>query len=363
MEIPFLDLKRQINEIKDEIEVAVNRVLDGGNYVLGNEVQAFESEWASYCGMKASAGVDSGTDAISLALVASGAVRRDKNDEVITTPLSAGYTALAIRQAGAIPVFADIKCGDYTIDPDAIKKVITKNTRAIVPVHLYGQLADMKAVGEIARRHNLAVVEDAAQAHGFQFDDLKIQKHAVAFSFYPTKNLGANGDGGAVVSNDTEFIERVKLLRQGGHLAALKTDIIGHNSRLDEMQAAILRVKLKYLDGWNEKRKQLAQFYQKALAATQLKLPAANESHVFHLYVVGHGERELLRNYLAERGIETLVHYPFLLHRQPLFRFAGQPSLPVAERLVERIFSLPLYPQLLPQEAENIVSAILDFET
>lgn len=366
MKIPFLDLKRQFDEIKDEISASVNRVLESGNYILGSEVLEFENEWASYCGMEAAAGVNSGTDAIALALEASGAVRRGENDEVITSPLSAGYTGLAILQAGGTAVFADIKSNDYTLDPVAIEKAITGKTRAIVPVHLYGQAANMKAVCEIASRYGLVVIEDAAQAHGFRFNNLKTPKHAVAFSFYPTKNLGAYGDGGAVVSDDRELIERVKLLRQGGHFSALNdaaAGSVGRNSRLDELQAAVLRVKLKHLDKWNEKRKNLGELYQKALVKTQLKLPEVNGSHVFHLYVVRHPQRESLRNYLAQRGIETFVHYPFLLHQQPLFRRAGQPSLPGAESLVREILSLPLYPQLSLPEAEKVVNAIYDFET
>lgn len=366
MKIPFLSLKRQYQELETEIFQSLQTVFERSSFILADEVENFEAEWSKFCGVPAAAGVASGTDALSLALTASGAVRRGQNDEVITTPLTAGYTALAIVNAGGVPVFADIDADTFTLDPKAIESAVTPRTRAIVPVHLYGQMADMKAILEIAGRYNLIVIEDAAQAHGASFDGKRAGGfgHASAFSFYPTKNLGACGDGGAVVSNNAEIIERVKILRQGGQETALRCDSsVGLNSRLDEMQAAILRVKLKYLEQWNEKRRTLARFYNEALKETDLVLPFKRESsaHVYHLYVVQHNKREKLRRHLAERGVETLIHYPFLLHQQPLFKRSEQPALPVAENCVDKIFSLPLYPQLSTEEAAEVVQAILDF--
>ena len=365
MQIPFLDLKRQHREVEAEATAALSRVLSGGVYILSDEVEAFEVEWARFCGVRCAAGVNSGTDALSLALNASGAVRPGGRDEVIVPTLTAGYTALAILNAGGLPVFADIDPQTYTLDPNNVEKAITPYTRAIVPVHLYGQMADMNAICDVARRHGLTVIEDAAQAHGARIGEKPAgaHGHAAAFSFYPTKNLGAYGDGGAVTSNDTSLIERVKTLRQGGHPSALRKNVAGRNSRLDEIQAALLRVKLKHLEKWNRKRQSLAAIYHDGLSGTCVKRPSARapESHVYHLYVVQHPERERLRAHLVAHGIETLIHYPFLLHRQTLFRQNVQRPLPVAERAVNRILSLPLYPQLAAKEVQAVIEAMLDF--
>ena len=363
MRIPFLDLTRQQREIEAEATVALTRVMVGGVFILGREVEAFEAEWARFCGVRGAAGVNSGTDALTLALIASGAVRQGGQDEVITSPLTAAYTALAILNAGGIPVFADIAPQTYTLDPSAIERVITPRTRAIVPVHLYGRMADMPAICEVAARHGLIVVEDAAQSHGAQVQGRRTSAHAAAFSFYPTKNLGAYGDGGAVTSDDETLIERVKVLRQGGNVAAFQTGVEGRNSRLDEMQAALLRIKLPHLEKWNDRRRGLAKIYDELLRGTILHLPSAPapEAHVYHLYVVQHPQRDLLRSHLAARGIETLIHYPFLLHQQPLFRQPSQCALPVAEDVAGKILSLPLHSHLNESEAREIAQAILDF--
>ena len=254
------------------MEATLRRVVGGGVYVLGREVEAFEEEWARDCGARGAAGVGSGTDALSLALIASEAVRPGRGDEVITSPLTAAYTALAIVKAGGVPVFADIDPDAYTLDPEAIRRAVTPRTRAVVPVHLYGQMAEMEAIADFAARQGLVVIEDAAQAHGARLRGRPVGAHsqAAAFSFYPTKNLGAYGDGGAVVSNDAALVERVKLLRQGGHARALREQVAGLNSRLDEFQAALLRVKLKHLPGWNERRRHLAASYHEALAGAPL---------------------------------------------------------------------------------------------
>jgi dTDP-4-amino-4,6-dideoxygalactose transaminase len=361
--IPFHDLLRQHREIEGEIAAAVTRALNSGFYILGQEVETFEEEWARCCGVSAAVGVGNGTDALALALIASGAVREGRNDEVITAPLTAAYTALAIRNAGGVPVFADIDPQTYTLDPDSLRRSITPRTRAIVPVHLYGQMAEMPAINDVANHHGLLVIEDAAQAHGATLNGKPagVHGHAAAFSFYPTKNLGAYGDGGAVVSNDSGLIERIRTLRQGGNPVAMRSEVAGRNSRLDEIQAAILRVKLKYLGRWNERRRQIAQLYHTRLGETSLKLPLTREmhEHSHHLFVVQHTQRDRLRASLAAGGIETLIHYPFLLHEQPLFRRPEQQALPVAESVARRIFSLPLYPQLRDDEAQTVIEALM----
>jgi len=367
MRIPFLDLSRQYKELEAEVNAALARTVARGVYILGPEVEAFEREWAQFCGVNGAAGVAHGTDGLALALIASGAVRAGHQDEVITSPLTAGYTALPISSAGGVPVFCDIDPQTLTLDPNAIEKVITPRTRAIVPVHLYGHMADMPTICEIAARHDLLVIEDAAQAHGAVLLGKRAGSygHAAAFSFFPTKNLGAYGDAGAVVSNDAKLIERVKTLRQGGHELALQGTVVGQNSRLDEIQASILRVKLKHLEKWNEQRRALAIKYATALNDTSLQLPFERgpNAHVYHLYVVQSARRQDLRDYLAQRGIETMIHYPFLIHAQPLFSHTGsQNDVPEAERAAERILSLPLYPQLLEEELQAVIDAVLEFE-
>lgn len=342
-------------------------MITSGIFILGPEVESFESEWSQFCGVRGSASVNSGTDALTLALIASGAVKKLRGDEVITSPLTAAYTALAILNAGAVPVFADIDPRTYTLDPVAVERAITPRTRAIIPVHLYGQMADMHALREVAARRRLVVIEDAAQAHGgsVQGKHAGSKTHAAAFSFYPTKNLGAFGDGGAVVSNDLELIERVKTLRQGGHAAALRSDVEGRNSRLDELQAAILRVKLQHLEKWNERRRSLARIYDQTLRNTSLQLPGTltPEAHVYHLYVIQHRQRDRLRSHLTAHGIETLVHYPFLLHQQPLFQRSDHRALPVAEEVAGNILSLPLHPHLTEDEVGEVADKILLFES
>jgi dTDP-3-amino-3,4,6-trideoxy-alpha-D-glucose transaminase len=368
MHIPFVDLKQHDCEITAQTTAAVERVMRRGTFVLGPEVSAFEEEWADYCGCAATAAVGNGTDALALALLASGALQRGRRDEVITTPLSAGYTALAIVNAGGVPVFADIDLRTYTIDPASLEERITSRTCAIVPVHLYGQMANMPAICEIARRHRLVVIEDAAQAHGARLRGRAPGAHgdAAAFSFYPTKNLGALGDAGAVVSDDHALIERVKTLRQGGHPAAMAGEHAGRNSRLDELQAAVLRVRLKHLESLNSSRRSLAQSYDRLLQdQPQIRCPEVVEvnGHVHHLYVVRHPDRDRLRIYLAANGIETIVHYPFLLHRQPLFREPRQTTHSNAERVVGEIISLPLHPHLGEAAVHEVARWIKAFES
>jgi dTDP-3-amino-3,4,6-trideoxy-alpha-D-glucose transaminase len=361
MRVPFLDLRRQHAEIRPQIDAAISRVITSGNFVLGREVASFENKWARLCGVAGAVGVNSGTDGLTLALIA--AARQQKyRREVITSPLSAGYSALAIKNAGFIPVFADIDPVTHTLAPDAVERAINRRTVAIMPVHLYGQVAGMKALCEIATRHGLIIIEDAAQAHGVAPSACTgtTHVHAAAFSFYPTKNLGAIGDGGAVVSNDRSLLDRVRQLREGGHPSAIGTHAVGRNSRLDEVQAAILQTKLRRLPAWNARRRALASQYRTALAGKDgLVLPADSPAHAYHLFVVQHTKRDALIEHLRRRGIETLIHYPFLLHQQKLFK--QRSKLAIAERLVKRILSLPLYPQLLSSEVDAVADAINRF--
>ncbi|HEV2861490.1 MAG TPA: DegT/DnrJ/EryC1/StrS family aminotransferase [Pyrinomonadaceae bacterium] len=364
--MPFLDLARQHAELAAELSAAAERVLAGGVYILGREVEAFEREWADFCGARAAAGVANGTDALALALLASGAVRPGRGDEVITSPLTAGYTALAILNAGAVPAFADIDPHTHTLDPADLERRLTPRTRAVVPVHLYGRMADVEGVRDFATRKGLTMIEDAAQAHGASAAGRRAgaHGHAAAFSFYPTKNLGAYGDGGAVTSDDPALVERVKELRQGGHPSAMRGELAGRNSRLDELQAALLRVKLTRLDEWNRRRRALAARYRHALKGDALILPRAAsdpDSHVHHLFVVEHPRRDLLRSHLAARGVETLIHYPAPLHLQPLFRESRPRPLPFSERAAERVLSLPLYPQLRDDELRAVAEAVNAF--
>ena len=368
MRIPFQNLGQNDPEQAAELKAAVARVIQRGMFILGSETDAFEEEWARYCGCVAAAGVGNGTDALALALKASGAIERGRRDEVITTPLTAGYTALAILNAGGVPVYADIDANTYNIHPDSVEQRVTSRTCAIVPVHLYGRMADMPAIRDIATRHRLVVIEDAAHAHGARLGGKGpgAYSDAAAFSFYPTKNLGALGDAGAVVSNDPLLIERVKTLRQGAHPAAMAGDIEGRNSRLDELQAAVLRVRLRYLHHANGVRRALAREYDELLQAVpRLVRPQTGESeaHVHHLYVVQHHGRDCLRAYLAGQGIETMIHYPALLHQQRLFREPSPASCPNAERLARQILSLPLHPYLGEAEVREVARHIRAFES
>ena len=367
MKVEFLNLKRQSDSIKDELAEAIARVLDSGLYILGEEVLSFESEWASFCESAGSVGVATGTDAIALALKASGAVREGKNDEVITSTLTAGYTGLAIEIAGGIPVFADIKPNDYTIDPQSVEDSITSRTRAIVPVHIHGRMADMASISAIAEKHGLIVVEDGSQAHGARCDGKPAGGlgSAGAFSLYPTKNLGALGDGGIITAQDSRVLEKARTLRQGGHLEALQSPETGLNSRLDEMQAAILRVKLKHLKAWNEARQKLAAVYNRSLRGVPfLQLPdvADPQSHVFHLYVVSHPNRDDLRTHLKKNGIETLIHFSYLLHEQPHFNHPHQRPLRVAEKTRSTILSLPLNPWMNEDEVNYVIDVMNRFD-
>lgn len=344
------------------IAAAVERVIASGWFVLGPEVEAFEREFAEACGASYGVGVGNGTDAIMLALRA---LDIGPGDEVITSPLSAAYSALAIVMAGARPVFADIDPERLTVNPAAVEAVITPRTRAIVPVHLYGQAADMAAIEDLAARHHLAIIEDACQAHlataaGRAVGTIGI---AGAFSFYPTKNLGALGDGGAVITNDRALADRLKRLRNGGQTSRYHHVESGVNSRLDEMQAAILRARLPLLRRWNERRRCVARQYRTGLCKSSLAVPPEQEAgHVYHLFPVLSSRREALQEHLSSRGIETLIHYPVPIPRQPALASQDPAVCPTADRVCTEVLSLPMYPSLTDEAVAYIVDAVHRFE-
>jgi dTDP-3-amino-3,4,6-trideoxy-alpha-D-glucose transaminase len=343
--IPFLRLTP--GEDAAAVRDAIDRVIARGWFILGPELEAFEREFATACGASEAAGVGTGTDALAIALRALGI---GPGDEVITPPLSAAYTALAIMMAGARPVFADIDPDRLTLDPDAAAAAVTPRTAAILPVHLYGQPADMTAIAAVASRNNLAIVEDCCQAHLATCDGRPVGSFgaAAAFSFYPTKNLGALGDGGALTTNDARIAAQAKRLRNGGQTDRYHHGEFGVNSRLDEMQAAILRARLPWLPGWTGQRRALARAYRAALADTPglVVPPERDPGHVYHLFPVRSGSRTDLQARLRDAGIETLIHYPVPITRQPAVASQQPADCPVANRVCDEIFSLPLYPGL-----------------
>lgn len=359
--IPFVDLSLPPRP-GEEIRAAIERVVARGWYILGSECEAFETEFARYCGASHCVAVNSGTDALHLALLAMGI---GPGDEVITVSHTFIATALAILWTGATPVFVDIHPGRYTIDPAQVEKAITRRTRAILPVHLYGQCADMRPLLELAARHDLKIIEDAAQAHGATCDGQRAGGigDAGCFSFYPTKNLGALGDGGAIVTRHAHVADRLRQLRNYGQTRKYHHESIGYNSRLDEMQAAVLRVKLRELDQQNARRQQVAAQYRAALAEViDLPSPAAGCEHVYHLLVVEHAERDALQAHLAQRGIATQVHYPVPAHRQPALAGCGVAAhLPITQKTAERVLSLPIYPHLEREQVLRVAEAIKDF--
>jgi dTDP-4-amino-4,6-dideoxygalactose transaminase len=366
--IPFLDLQREYRQLQSELDPVVQRVLASGRYILGREVEEFERRWTSYCEASQGLMVASGTDALTLALEASGVIRAGARDEVITSAHGSPYTPMAIVRAGGRPVFADIDPATWLISPPDIERVLSARTRAIMPVHLYGLPCDMKAILAIADAHHLAVIEDACQAHGARcrtdgWRRVGAFGLAGAFSFYPTKNLGCYGDAGFITSNDAAIIERARVAANGGQPTRDVAVSPGYNSRSDELQAAILNCKLPHLEEWNERRRALAAIYRQRLRVPGLKVQKVPEDceHVYHLFVLRHPQRERLRAHLHERGIETMVHYPVALHRQAAFAEAPQAGLPEAERAVEEVLSLPLNPYLSEAEIETIVEAVNEF--
>ncbi len=364
MAVPFVDFKAQVQALRGELDAAVAAVLDSGWFVLGLQVEGFERELAEYIGVTAAVGVGNGTDAIELALRAHGI---GPGDEVVTSPLTAAFTALAIHAAGARPVFADVEEDTLNLSPAAVARVLSPRTKAIVPVHLYGHPADMSPLLALAREHGLAVVEDACQAVGALYEGRRVGSLSGlgALSFYPTKNLGGLGDGGAVLVQDPALAERIRRLRNGGQSDRYHHQLPGMNSRLDEIQAAILRVKLRKLGAWTERRRVLAGLYDRALAGTPLRLPVEKPyaRAVHHLYVVRHPRRDALAEFLKERGIATLIHYPIPLNLQAAFSHLGGKAgdFPVAEAACREILSLPLYPEMSDGQLAEAASAVSAF--
>jgi dTDP-4-amino-4,6-dideoxygalactose transaminase len=343
------------------VDAAIRRVIDSGWYVLGPEVEAFERDFAAACGAGMSVGVGTGTDAIAIALRALGI---GAGDEVITTPLSAAYTALACMMVGARPVFADLDPQRLTIDPAAIEAAITPKTAAIMPVHLYGQPADMPAIMAIAARHCLAVIEDCCQAHLATCGGQRVGSFGVAaaYSFYPTKNLGALGDGGAITTSDGQLAAQMKRLRNGGQTDRYHHGELGVNSRLDEMQAAILSARLPYLRRWTEARRARAAMYRRALGGAPVAVPPeCDPGHVYHLFPVLSAARDRLQAFLREQGIETLIHYPVPIPRQPALRSEQPSPCPVADRVCAGILSLPMYPAMPEGDVQTVAEAVKAF--
>ena len=360
MNVPFLDLKAALFELREEIDSAVQRVLESGHYILGPEVEAFESEFAKFCGAAHCSGVGNGLDALHLALRA---MDIGPGDEVIVPSNTYIATWLAVSHCGATPVPVEPDQRTFNLDPVRIEAAITARTRVVLPVHLYGQPADMDSILAVARKHGLRVLEDGAQAHGARYKGRRLGAHgdAVAWSFYPSKNLGAMGDAGAVTTNDSQIAERVRALRNYGSGAKYMNEAQGYNSRLDPLQAAILRVKLQRLDAWNERRRAVARAYDQGLAGLGLVLPYAPDwaEPVWHLYVVRHPRRDALQQALTDAGVGTLIHYPVPPHLQHAYASAAwhRGAFPLAERMADEVLSLPMGPHLSEESVRTGVSA------
>jgi dTDP-4-amino-4,6-dideoxygalactose transaminase len=364
-QVPFLNVAAATRELEEELVATTARVVRSGWYILGEEVRAFESEWARYVGAGHAIGIGNGLDAITLALRALGI---GPGHEVLVPTNTFIATWIAVAQTGATPVGVEPDERTLNIDPLRLEAALTPRTRAILPVHLYGQAADLDPIIELARARDLTVVEDAAQAHGARYRGRRVgaHSHAVTWSFYPGKNLGALGDAGAVTTNDADVAERIRALANYGSKVKYHHDLLGMNSRLDEMQAALLRVKLVRLDAWNERRRALAARYLNALRdVPNLTLPAVAGygEHVFHLFVIRHAERERLQRHLTQRGIQTAIHYPVPPHRSGAFAHLalGAGTYPIAERVAGELLSLPMGPHVTADEAERVITAVREF--
>jgi dTDP-3-amino-3,4,6-trideoxy-alpha-D-glucose transaminase len=357
--VPFVDLRP--GDDADAVRAAMERVVQRGWYVLGPEVEAFEQEFASASGARHAVGVANGTEAITLLLRAAGV---GAGDEVIVPAITAAFTALAVITAGAVPVIADVEPDTLTLDPAACAAAVTPRTRAIVPVHLYGQPADMPALDQLAARHALAVVEDCCQAHLATSNGTPVGTRGIggAFSFYPTKNLGALGDGGAIVTNDAAVAQRIRRLRNGGQADRYHHVEAGVNSRLDEIQAAVLRARLPLLERWTKRRRELAAQYRRLLPSAIRTVAERDAGHVYHLFPIRPANRDALQASLAAAGIETLIHYPVALADQPAFAAVNRNECPVARRAVQELLSLPLHPRLRDADVEYVADAVVEFQ-
>ena len=360
MKVPLMNLKAQYLSLEKEIDQVVKDVLASGRYILGPNVEALEGEIAEYCGTKYAVAVGNGTDALVLCLNAYGI---GPGDEVITSPYSFFAIAEAISQVGAVPVFVDIDPTTYNLDAAKIAREVTDRTKGIIPVHLFGQMAAMDKIMGIAQFYGLIVIEDACQAFGASLKGRKAGSwgHAGCFSFFPTKNLGGYGDGGMITTHDEQLAESLRLLRAHGSRRKYYNEVIGYNSRLDELQAAILRVKLKHLDPWNQKRKEKADRYNQLLKGHDFKLPFAWEpsAHVYHLYILRHSQRAAIMKALLERGIGCGAYYPVPLHLQTAYKgMFSAGSLPVAEAASRETFALPLFPEMTEEEQVYVVNQL-----
>jgi len=364
--VPFVDLGAQYRAIAAEINHAISKVIQETDFILGREVRLFEEEFAAFCEARYAVGVDSGTSALELALRA---FDIGPGDEVITAANSFIASALGISHVGANPVLVDVDPCTYTVDVEAVERAITRRTKAILPVHLYGHPAHMDPIRQLADKHGMLVIEDACQAHGARYQGKRVGSlgHAAAFSFYPGKNLGAYGDGGMVVTNDGKVAERLQMIRNYGQQEKYKHLFRGYNRRLDTMQAAILRVKLKYLEQWNAGRRRNAKLYQKHLKGSGVFVPgeAGGAEAVWHLYVIRTEQRDALKEHLDSKGINVGIHYPVPIHLQPAYQDLGHKrgDFPVTEAYAGRILSLPMYAELSDQEIEYIAETVSEFQS
>jgi len=359
--VPFVDLKQQYTSIKSEVDAAIARVIENTSFILGPEVRAFEAAFAEYVGARACIAVNSGTAALQLALMAAGI---GAGDEVIVPSFTFFATAEAVSVLGATPVFVDVDPVSYTVTAAAIERAITPRTRALIPVHLYGQAADLDPILELAKKHHLHVIEDAAQAHGAEYKRKRVGAlgSAGCFSFYPSKNLGAYGEAGAVVTNDEELAKRLRLLRDHGSTSKYAHAIVGYNFRMEEIQAAVLNVKLRHLNDWNDARRARAATYNASLSSAGLVLPEEMDyaRHVYHVYAVQSQNRDELQKRLTAAGVQTGVHYPIPIHLQPAYASLGYKGgeLPVTENLAERVLSLPMFPELSDEQLGRVAEVL-----
>ncbi len=359
--IPYLDLQSQYRALKPEIDEAVTRVLDSAQFILGPAVTAFERDFAEYCRTPEAIGVNTGTSALHLALLAAGV---QPGDEVITVPYTFVATVAAIEYAGARPVLVDVDPDYYTMDPARLEAAITPRTRAIVPVHLYGLPADMDPILEIARRRGIPVIEDACQAHGAEYNGRRCGSMGEigCFSFYPGKNLGAYGEGGAVVTGDTGMAKKIRLLRSWGEEVRYEHKYRGFNYRMDGVQGAVLGVKLRYMEAWTEARRTRAEAYRRALLGTEARLPVERPGsrHVYHIFAVRLQQRDAWRARLTEAGVQTGVHYPIPVHLQPAYKDLGyvRGDFPVSEAVADEVLSLPMFPELTDDQIETVAGVI-----
>jgi dTDP-4-amino-4,6-dideoxygalactose transaminase len=359
--IPLVDLRGQYRALRPEMDAAIGQVLESGQFALGPAVEAFEHAFAAYCGTADAVGVNSGTSALHIALLAAGI---QPGDEVITSPFTFVASVAAIEYAGATPVFVDIEPNGFALDSAAVERAVTPRTKAVIPVHLFGQPADMDAVRAVARRHGLVVIEDACQAHGADYRGRRAGSlgDIGCFSFYPGKNLGAYGEGGAAVTNNPQYADTMRLLRSWGERTRYEHAIRGFNYRMDGIQGAVLGVKLKHLDRWNDARRRLAAAYTERLAGLDVRTPEERPGsrHVYHLYVVRLARRDRWRARLTELGIQSGVHYPVPVHLQPAYRDLGYRAgdFPVAESAATEVLSLPMFPEMTEQQVEEVAGAL-----